>query len=911
MRAPALPFRLWIFAFVIIASFVGSGEAKAQTSTTAGNHGPHPEPSPVVGAVRVSGTITLDGKLDEEVWQSAQPATDFRQSQPDEGKAATQKTEVRFAYDDAALYVGARMFDTEGAKGVRTRLVRRDAMTESDSDIIQIIFDSYHDHISRYFFWTNPSGSKTDGTGDNTWDPVWEVQTRIDSLGWTAEFRIPLNQLNFSRASDQRWGLQIVRFAHRTNERSHFAWWANNESGGPQRYGHLENIRIGERPRGLEVLPFSVARARYVRPSDPNNPFTKSNDLDYRVGGDLKYRLTSNLTLNAAFNPDFGQVEVDPAVVNLSAFETFFPERRPFFVENAGAFGYGSFSCFFCSNVSSMQMFYSRRIGRAPQLSPDGDYIDRPENATILAAGKITGRTASNYRIGVMNAVTRRMSADVITQGENGDPDVRHIAEVEPLTNYFVARPAKDFKGGQIRIASILTSVDRFTDDDLAESRLPKHARGLGFEWYSATKDRKYTFFGNHAVSDVRGSSAAIDRLQRSSARYFQRPDREEGSNNLFSDEYDPTATRLSGYGGYARVAKESGTWLWESMVNYRSPGFEVNDISFNTRSDYIWMNANLARSITKPGPVFRNYFAVASFQQQYNYDGDRTDREFALGIFSQLRNFWNFNLFSIYTPDPMDDGATRGGPVVKRRGYVYNQLYLQTDQRRRISFSTNPNFNIRHKGENQYNLNASIIYKPTSSVQISAGPSYSKSPGLAQFVTSAEDSTATNFFGRRYIFAQIDQKQLSMTTRANIVFSPTLTLEAFAQPLIASGDYKTFREFTNPREATFRDYVPGQDITSSIVDGSRQYTIDADGAGTRAQPITFSDPNFNFRSLRGSAVMRWEYRPGSTLYFVWQQNRADTDPIGDFRFGRDRGALFDAHPDNIFLVKASYWLAF
>jgi len=871
--------------------------------------GPHKEAPPVIGAVRLTAPVTVDGRLDEEVWHTAPAATEFRQSQPDEGKPATQKTEVRFAYDDEAIYIGARMFDTMGAKGVHTRLLRRDAMTENDSDILTITFDSYHDHVSTYNFWVNPSGSKRDGTGDPTWDPVWETATRIDSLGWTAELRIPFNQLNFSRAVDQTWGLQIIRFEHRLNERSHFAWWPNNESGGPQRYGHLEGIKIADRPRGFEILPYTVARARYIRPADPTNPFTKNNDKDYRVGGDLKYRLTSNLTLNATFNPDFGQVEVDPAVVNLSAFETFFPERRPFFIENANAFSYGNFSCFFCSNVSNLTMFYTRRIGRSPQLFPSGTYVDMPENATILGAGKITGRTSNNYRIGVLDAVTRQEKANVIAVDDaGGRTEFESVAE--PLTNYFVARPRKDFKGGQYWIGGIATSTDRFTDDSLAKARLSRSARELGFDWYSATKDRQYTFFGQTAFSNVVGSASAIDRLQRSSARYFQRPDRKSGGNGLFSDAYDPTATSLSGYAGYARVAKESGTWLWESMVNYRSPGFEVNDISFNTKSDYVWMNTNFARSITKPGRIFRNYFAVASFQQQYNYDGDYTDREFALGNFSQLLNFWGFNVFSIYSPDTYDDGATRGGPVVKRRGYVYNSMGISTDARHPVSFQFNGNYQLRHQGPPSYGVNVNATFKPTSQVQLSLGPAFNKNAGLAQFVTSGEDSTDKAFFGRRYIFARIDQKTLSMSTRANIVFTPTLTLEAFAQPLIASGNYKKFREYSAPRQPTFHDFVPGTEITTATVDGVKQYTVDVDRSGP-AQPITFSDLNFNFRSLRGNAVLRWAYHPGSTMFFVWQQTRSDTDPIGDFRFSRDRDALFSAHPDNIFLVKATYWIAF
>ena len=897
-------------ALVVVLLSLFSAGVGAQTTLTGGpvETGPHAQAAPAVGAVRLTSPVTVDGRLDEEVWRTAPAATEFRQSQPDEGKAATQRSEVRFAYDDEAVYVGARMFDTMGGRGVRTRLLRRDAMTENDSDILLLTFDSYHDHVSTYNFWVNPSGSKRDGTGDATWDAVWETGTRIDSLGWTAELRIPFSQLNFSRATDQTWGVQIMRFVHRLNERSHFAWWPNNESGGPQRYGHLGSIRITERPRGFELLPYTVARARYVRPADPTNPFTKKNDKDYRVGGDLKYRLTSNLTLNTTFNPDFGQVEVDPAVVNLSAFETFFPERRPFFIEGANAFSFGNFNCFFCSNVSNLQMFYTRRIGRSPQLFPSGTYVDMPENATILGAAKITGRTSNNYRIGILDAVTRRENANVIAIDGSGRREFSGVAE--PLTNYFVARPRKEFKGGQYWMGAIATAVDRFTDDSLAKARLPGNARELGVDWYAATKDRGYTFMGQYAMSDVNGSSTAIDRLQRSSARYFQRPDRQSGSNGLFSDAYDPAVTSLNGYGGYTRVAKESGTWLWESMVNYRSPGFEVNDISFNTRSDYVWMNTNFARSITKPGPIFRNYFAVASFQQQFNYDGDRTDREFALGMFTQLRNFWGASAFVIRTPDYYDDGATRGGPVIRRRGYRYHSVQVSTDARKAISFSASPNYTARDGGPDAYNLNLSMVYKPTSQVQLSLGPGYSKSVSLAQFVTSGADSTATDFYGRRYIFAQLDQRTLSMSTRANITFTPTLTLEAFAQPLIASGAYQIFREFAGPRQAAFRDFRPGVELTSETVNGSRRYTVDVDGAGP-AQQISFFDPNFNFRSLRGNAVLRWEYLPGSTLYFVWQQNRSDTDQIGDFKLGRDRRALFSAHPDNIFLVKATYWIAF
>lgn len=888
-------------AATIILPSTATGQAQQE-------RGVHPTPAPVVRAVRRTEPIKIDGKLDEAVWKTAPVATDFRQTQPDEGKPATQKTEVRFAYDDDALYIGARMFDSLGAKGVRGRLMRRDAMNTIDSDLLIFLIDSYHSHQSTFNFWVNPSNSIRDGTGDPTWDAVWEHATQIDSLGWTAELRIPFSQLNFSTAREQTWGIQIQRSVHRLNEFSVFSWWGNNEFGGPQRYGHLEGLEISKQPRGTEILPYVVGRSRHILPADPSNPFTKSSDNDSRVGGDLKYRLTPNLTLNATFNPDFGQVEVDPAVVNLSAFETFFQERRPFFIEGQNAFSFGNFSCFFCSNVSNLQMFYTRRIGRAPQIFPSATYVDEPENATILAAGKVTGRTRSNLLVGVLDAVTRRETARLFNTSTTGLL-VPGTAEAEPLTNYFVARPRKDFQGGAQQIGAIFTSVDRFSSDPIVQSRIVKGARGLGFDWFTSRKDREYNFFGQLAFSDLRGTATAIDRMQRSSARYFQRPDRSSGGNGLFSDAYDPTATRLTGYGGYARVAKDAGTFLWESMVNYRSPGFEVNDISFLSRSDYVWMNTNIARSIVKPGKVFRNYFAVLSAQQQFNYDGDLTDREFAVGLFGQLLNFWQVNAFTIRTPEVYDDKATRGGPVIRTSGYRYTNLFVGTDQRNKISFSVSPQITQIEDAPDRLNYNVSVTYKPSSRIQVSAGPGFSTGISRAQFVTSGADSTNKAFFGRRYIFAQLRQKQLSMSTRVNAVFTPALTLETFVQPLISSADYFKFREYVAPRQSAVHDFTASE-ITSSKVDGRTQFTVDKDGAGP-AQPITFFNPDFNFRSLRGNAVLRWEYRPGSTLFFVWQQSRSGADPVGDFDFSRDRHALFVAHPDNIFLLKATYWMSF
>ena len=456
------------------------------------------------------------------------------------------------------------------------------------------------------------------------------------------------------------------------------------------------------------------------------------------------------------------------------------------------------------------------------------------------------------------------------------------------------------------------SSVDRFTDDSLALTRLPGHVRSLGFDWDMNWKNRTYNFVGQYALSDVRGSAPSILRLQRSSARYFQKPDREHGGNGIFSDAFDVAADRLSGYGGYARVAKDAGTWLWESSVNYRSPGFEVNDIAFLTRADYFWQNFNFARSVSKPSKLFRYYFTVVGTQQQFNYDGDLIDRQFHSGIFGQFANYWPVNFFVIRRPESYEDRLTRGGPTVRRRGSTTWFGFLGTDARKPISFTTSPNYGYSEAGTVGYSFDLSITYKPTNNIQISLGPAYNVSASPYQFVTAGADSTATAFFGTRYVFAELRQTLLSMNTRVNVTFSPRLTLEAFMQPLIASGDFFEYREFLAPRQSAMRNFVPGTElVTSTSTSGGTVYTVDADGAGTAAQTVSFGEPDFNFRSLRGNAVLRWEYRPGSTLYLVWQQSRSSSAPIGDFDFARDRSALFGAHPDNIFLVKASYWFGF
>jgi len=871
----------------------------------------HPTAPPEVRAVPLQGGIRLDGRLDEPIWQTAPAATDFRQNQPKEGEPATQRTEVRFAFDDAALYVGARMFDDSGGAGVRTRLVRRDA--DPSSDYIKVIFDSYHDHIGRLFIAVNPSGVKYDANGlgggeDPSWDPVWEVQTAIDALGWTAEMRIPFSQLRYpSTADEQTWGLQIWRQENRQNELSQWSFWGLQETGGPPRFGHLHGLVITRPPGRAEILPYVVGRSANI-PGDGSDPFFDPHALDGRVGADASLRLTSNLTLNATVNPDFGQVEVDPAVVNLSAFETFFDERRPFFVEGAGYFGLGGLNCFFCSNVSSLGTLSTRRIGRQPQIGAfraDSGiaYADVPENATILGAAKLTGRTRTGWSIGALDAVTRRERA--IAQDTLG---VREAYTVEPVTNYFAGRVAKDLRGGATVFKAMATSVVRSLDEPYLAARLSRHSEVLGISSDMWWRKRQYRLMMQLAGSQVVGDSTAIRRITNSSAHFFQRPDRSDTA-----EARRPRAS-IQGLGGYARFSRESGKVLFEASTNFRTPAFNNNDITFFSRADYWWMAVNVFPLWTKPSKWYRAAYLIGGAQQQYNFDGDLTDRQFHGFAQIQTLSYWWISTFWIHRPDLFEDRLTRGGPVVRRPGINYWNANVSTDSRKKIVASFNTDRGCNREGDCDQSASVSLELRPRSNVSLSLRPSLSHSETGFQFVGSYADPAYTTFYGNRYVFARLEQNSLSMDTRFNVTFSPTLTLELFMQPFITAGDFSRYNEFAAPRSS--RRLIYGQDMGTVVVtpattpDDAATITVDADGSGT-APSFSFPDPTFTFRSLRGNAVLRWEYRPGSTLFVVWTRSGSSVLTRGQIEFGDDARALFRGPSDNIFLVKVNYWLGF
>ncbi len=853
---------------------------------------------PAVVATRTVRPPDLDGRLDDEAWRSAQPISEFRMVQPNDGGDPTQRTEVRVVYDDGALYVGARLFDTDPA-GIVSRVARRD--NDGGSEFFTVIIDSYHDHRTSFRFRVNPAGVRSDGLtfnddafGDDGWDPVWDAATRIDSLGWVAEIRIPLSQLRFPSRVEQHWGINFTRSIERTNEFVRWAWAPNTEQGFASLFGHLTGLVNLPQPRRLEVLPYTVGSSAHQENPDRRDPFEDGSRQNLSGGLDLKLGVTSNLTLQGTVNPDFGQVEADPAFVNLSAFEQFLQERRPFFVEGSNLFQFGAGSGGFV--FGAPQLFYSRRIGRQPQRSyaEPGGYVDQPTSTTILGAAKLSGRVGP-WSVGLLEAVTDREEAPFqradLTRGE---------AVVEPLTNYGVLSLRRDFRGGASGLGFMATSVIRDLDDPALDFLRSRAASG-GVDFFHRFGRNRYAINGSFSASRIDGDTLAILSAQRSSARYYQRPDQDYVA-------VDSSATRLSGYATSVTAGKVSGNWTWGTDFYAYSPGFEVNDAGFQTQTDRVFHGVRLTRRWTRPGRVFRSFNVNSTFAQSWNFGGTHVGRSAFLGVNGQLRNYWSAGINSNFGFRAMSDKLTRGGPLMRQPSNYAVNAYLNTDFRKPLFL--NPYGGYSHTASGYYNWYGGVYVqlRPTSAVTVTTSPSYQFTHQTTFFVSAAADAGATTTFGRRYVFGASDQTTWDFTTRMDWALTPALTVQLYVQPFIANAAYSKFKEFTAPGAFVFTEYGVDGGSTIGYDAASRTYTVDPDGPGARA-PFAIANPDFRTRSLTSNLVVRWEWRPGSTLFVVWNRGQSGFDPEPRFRLGDELDRLWHDDQRNTLLVKLSYWM--
>lgn len=800
--------------------------------------------------------IVLDGELNDDGWRSANPVTMFVQRDPLEGAEPSFKTEARIVYDSSAIYVGVRAFDAEPARIIGF-LTRRDV--GSASDWIQVYIDSYYDRRTAYQFSVNPLGVKQDAywynenESDDSWDAVWDVVVRRTTDGWYAEFRIPFSQLRFSGRGDGQLGFAISRQVARLNETSTWPLISKSASGWVSSFGTLNGVNIGSASKRLELVPYTVAQV-LTEPRQPGNPLQKTPDPGASIGADLKYAVTPSLTLTATVNPDFGQVEADPAVVNLSAFETFFQEKRPFFIEGSGTY---QFECRDCN------LFYSRRIGRQPRGYPDipdDGYASVPRNSTILGAAKLTGRVR-NFSVGVLTAAT--------------DEEVGHGAisgttwseVVEPRSFYSVSRARREFSD-QSSLGFILTTTNRSLVDTV--SFLPDSAitGGVDYNWRIG---KRWGLNGYWAGSQVNGSTEAIDALQRNNVHSFQRPDADHV-------EIDPFATSMRGHSGNINFNKLAGERTRMNVnVGYRSPGFEVNDLGFERRADEVPQNSWLQIRWDKPGKYTRNIRLNFNQWSSHNFDGDRLGLGGNINLHAQFTNLWNSGGGINVNARNFDDRLTRGGPGGYTLPNVNGWYYLSTDGRRKVSFNWNLNF-FRTSRSHGVQIEPSVTVRPTAALSVEFGHMFDQNLNDAQWITEELRDDRT-----RYVFGRLDQHTSSMTTRVNYTITPNLSMQVYAQPFVSSGNYTQFKELVNGRASDYDErYTPY---------------------------VYVGSPDFKVLSFRTTNVMRWEYKPGSTLFVVWQQGREGLGTPNGFRYGEDFGDVFATASSNAFLVKLAYWL--
>jgi hypothetical protein len=713
--------------------------------------------------------------------------------------------------------------------------------------------DSFHDRRSGYEFAVNPAGVKQDGywyndtSNDSGWDAVWDVAVSRGDLGWRAEFRIPFSQLRYHPSEAATFGLAIIRRVGRLNETSTWPLLAKSANGYVSSFGELTGLRLDRAPKRLEIVPYVVGDLK-TQPIESGNPLSKAKDPAGSAGVDLKYALTPGLTLTGTLNPDFGQVEADPAVVNLSAFEIFFSERRPFFVEGSGIFEFGD------------GLFYSRRIGRSPRGSatvPDGGYSTAPAQTTIVGAAKLTGRVGA-FSVGALSAVTSDEGAVIM----NGT--LRTRQSVEPLTGYNVVRARREFKN-QSALGFMATSTTRSLNDDTRFLPGKAYTGGMDWDWRLS---RKYAVQGYWAASSVRGDAAAIDELQRSNVHSLQRP----GSTAL---HYDPTRTELNGYGGSARISKIGGQRVrFTSSVGVTSPGFEVNDLGFMRRADERTMSNWVQVRYETPSKYLRSFRYNLNQWAGWNADGDRLQSGVNVNAHAVFLNNWGTGMGATLNGQVFDDRATRGGPGMYRPGERSIWGYISSDQRPAVSGNINVYTGTNGKGSTYSNLNPTVSYRPSSFLKLSLGMDFTRNYEGSQWIEQVDG---------QYIFGRIQQKTVGVQTRVNYTITPALSIQIYAEPFVSAGDYSNFKALTDGRAAVYEQ---------------------------RFAPIAYTgNPDFNYRSFRTTNVLRWEYKPGSTLFAVWQQGRERTIDRGTFDFARDFGGVFSSPARNVFLIKWAYWL--
>jgi hypothetical protein len=842
-------------------------------------------PKRVYTTKKLTKTPIIDGDITDEAWNVVEWSSDFTEREPDEGTPPTYQTLFKVMYDSKYLYIAIKALD-EQPDLIQRRLSRRDGFA---GDRVNVIIDSYHDKRTAFVFTITAAGvkgeeiaSQNGQSWDESWNPVWFTNAKLDEFGWTAEMKIPLSQLRFGDAKEQIWGFNVIRNIFRLNERSMWQRIPNNQAGFISESGELHGLVDLTPQKQLEIQPFTLLQYDSY-PKEGNNPYRDGSDFKANLGLDAKIGVTNDLTLDVTINPDFGQVEADPGAIALDGFQLFFREQRPFFVENKNIFD------FQFANGSD-NLFYSRRVGRNPHRGANllnGEFADTPQNSTILGAAKFSGKTKNGWSIGVLESVTANEFATVKQTNGTTRKEI-----VEPLTNYFVTRVQKDFNERNSFIGGIFTATNRNLNGNFKELHKAAYTGGIDFQhnW----KNREYFLDGNIIMSHVLGSPEAIENTQRSITRLFQRTDAKHVS-------VDPTRTSLTGTGGRIELGKAGGgNWRYNGGFIWRSPELELNDVGFLRNTDQMIQFANLRYLWQVPTKMFRNASVEASQVTEYDFQKNLNRIRFEGEGNINWANNATSNVGFGTSIRGYSNAFLRGGPRWRTADNRY--VYGSFGSDRSKKFSYNVNFTFVDADENVFKRNRyafSFNYQPIDALNISLENQLESTKDRAQYVT---ELTFGNH--KRYILGNIKNHEFSTTLRFTYSINPNMSIQFYGQPFISRGRYSEFKFVNTAAADRFTDRVTIYDI-NQISPGTNVYTIDENS--DNAIDYQFDKPDFSFAQFRSNLVARWEYIPGSEIFLVWAQGIVGNENPEASLSTSLRNQVLSNRKENTFLLKVTY----
>ncbi len=848
-----------------------------------------------------AGNLQIDGIIDEAAWEAVEWSGEFTQTTPYEKQAPSQPTQFKMLYDDNNLYIAIKAFDSAPDSIVR-RMSRRDGF---EGDWVEVTVDSYHDLLTAFSFTVSAAGVKGDekitnnSNFDSNWDPIWYVKTSINQDGWVAEMRIPFTQLRFGKQEEYVWGLQVSRKLFRKDENSVWQFISPQASGWVNHFGEIYGIAHIQPKKQRDITPYVLGRLETYE-KEEGNPYSLGSELSASAGLDSKIGLTNDLTLDITVNPDFGQVEADPSEVNLTTFETYFPEKRMFFIEGRNILSHEITPAgpFYRDNL-----FYSRRVGTQPSIWPELDdnyneYVDMPDNTTILTAVKLTGKTRKGLSIGIIENLTQEEKAEIAREIPNGtNPSYAFRSEIaEPLTNYFASRLEQDLNNSNTRVSAMFTAMNRSLPTPELKQALPVSAYSGGVSFNHEWKEKTYYFNLNLVASEVQGSAENISEMQNNSPHYFQRTDAPHLS-------VDSSKTKLTGTGGSIQLGKAgNGKWRFLGWVTYRSPELNLNDMGYMLRNDevqeifWVQFRENAPKGFYRSYSINFNQWLGTTTAPEYLYLG------FNLNGGVQYKNHWETWTGFSRDARSVSTQTLRGGPSLLYDGYTDLFFYANTDGRKKFQVGLGVSGGA-HDGLTSKNQSifGELGLQISDAIKLTFEPAFSTSSDELAYVSNAGYQELT-----RYVRGTITRQDLSLVMRFTINLTPDFTIQGYALPFVSTASYNEFKYITDSKAPTFENrfltYAPEQ-----ISFENDEYMVDENLDGETDYSF---NPNYKVLDFNSNLVLRWEYLPGSTLYIVWSQNRNSETTESSPHLNKDIYNLFyHTYPSNVILVKLSYRL--